>query len=262
MADADTSPGKGRGDGVSAADIAAELRKVIVEQDLGPGQRVGVERELAETYGVTRWVIRKGLELLERDGLILRTHGRKGGVFVAPKRVVRDLEPLVGLPEYVRKQGLEAGTMVLGTSLGRPDPDIANDLQLNDGEWAYQLQRVRLTGGIPLCLEFNHLPADLFPGLFDFPVNTSIYGLLEEQYGIRRGAAEETISVDAATREQALILQVATGTPVLIVDRTAKLEDGVVFERSREIYRGDRISILVHTGGDYRRHQVLLSDVD
>lgn len=242
----------------STDQLADSIERLITDRSLTPGDRIGAERELAERFGVSRWAIRKALEDLESAGLILRTHGRSGGVFVSPKKVVRDLSPLVGLPEYLRTQGIEAGTTILGTKAGSPEEKVRLDLELPQDDWAFQVHRLRLAGGLPLSIEVCNFSADLFPGLLDQPLNGSLYELLESEYRIKRGDAVETISVVKAAEQEASVLQVSIGTPLLVVERIARLKTGRVFESSREMYRADRMSIVVHTGGGSKASPYLL----
>ena len=240
----------------SAEQVAQAIEQMIADNGLTPGDRVGAERELAEAYGVSRWVIRKALERLEADARVLRTHGRSGGIFVAPKKVVRDLNPLLGLPQYLRAQGIEAGTTIMGTRAGPTSEQVAKELNVSPDTWVFQIDRLRLAGGLPLSLESVYFPAELFPGLLDQPLVGSIYDLLESQYGVQRGEAVETITATPANREEAATLQVSVGAPLLAVNRTAAFADGQVFEFSRELYRSDRTAITVRTsgGGAATRH--------
>lgn len=241
----------------STADQVAQLVTArIAAEGLAPGDRIGAERELAERYGVSRWLIRKALEQLEEQDLILRTHGRSGGVFVGHRKVVRDLTDLVGLPQYLRDQGLSAGTTVLGTRAVPAGDALAVELGLASDDWVFEIERLRLAEGLPLSLEVCCFPATMFPGMLGKALDGSLYEVLEGHYGIVRGEAIETITAIPADRERASSLQVPTGSPLLLVTRTAHLATGERFEHSRELYRADRIAITVHTSsaGPLKKH--------
>ncbi len=236
-------------DQTSALDIAADLRAAIRRDGLQPGDRIGAERDLAERYGVGRWVLRKALEELQSEDLIIRTHGRRGGVFVAPRKLVRDLDSLVGLPAYLRTQGLETGTTVLGTRVERAEGDVAKELKLTGDDLVFVVERARFAAGLPLSVETVWLPAEMFPGLLDHSLVGSMYELLESEYHVQRGQAIESISAAPANHDQAAFLQLAHGEPLLVVKRTALLTSGDPFETSEEYYRFDRMAITVHTKG-------------
>jgi GntR family transcriptional regulator len=236
-------------DETGALDIAADLRAAIRHDGLQPGDRIGAERDLAERYGVGRWVLRKALEELQSDGLIIRTHGRSGGIFVAPRKLVRDLDSLVGLPAYLRTQGLETGTTVLGTRVERAEGDVVKELKIAAGDLVFVVGRARFAAGLPLSIETVWLPAQMFPGLLDRSLVGSLYELLESEYHVQRGQAVESISAAPANHDQAGLLQLAYGEPLLVVKRTALLTSGEPFETSAEYYRFDRMAITVHTKG-------------
>lgn len=249
MPERTTKTGGNGGNEAAASDLAAQIRASIIAGDLEPGSRIGAERELAARYGVTRWVIRKALEELESEDLILRTHGRTGGVFVASRKLVRDLDQLVGLPEYLRAQGLETGTTVLGTRVVRAEGEVAKELHLTGDAYIYEIERARFAAGLPLSVETVCVPTDSFPGLLDQSLVGSLYDLLESKYHVKRGTATETITAAAADAKQAAALQLPVGTPLLVVRRTALLESGEPFEHGLEYYRFDRMAITVHTAG-------------
>ena len=104
------------------------------------------ERELAERLGVSRSTIRAALGDLERGGVIRRTRGRGGGIFVAERKVERDLTTLAGLPAYLRRGGFQSDARVLSTATVEADQDAAEALELPEGALLLEVVRVRLRG--------------------------------------------------------------------------------------------------------------------
>nr|ACJ12456.1 GntR family transcriptional regulator [Rhodococcus sp. T104] len=233
--------------GGSTEEIVGSIQSIITDRSLAPGDRIGAERELAQSLGVSRWTIRRALEQLESQGQILRTHGRSGGIFVAPKKLIRTT-PLGGLPVYLRAQGIDSGTTVLGTRAGPPDDEVAKQLGLESDAWVFHIERLRLAGGLPLVLETTDLPCELFPGLLDQPLG-SLYEILDSKYDIRPEVTVETITATTADREVAGLLQVSVGSALIFVTRTAELGSGRTFEFSRELWRADRTAITVRSDG-------------
>ena len=248
-------PGEARpvtANGSATGTVRREIEAEIESAGLQPGDRLGAERELAERLNVSRWVIRRALDELQSDGIILRTHGRGGGVFIAPQKVVRDLSGLVGLPAYLRAQGIESATTVLSTAMLPADAVIAERLQIAEGDLIYTIVRLRLANGLPLSIESCHFVTASFPGLLDQSLVGSLYDVLENVYGLERGEAVETIEAVPADHDQAVALQVTTGSPLLGVSRQARTSAGQVFEWSQEYYRGNRIAVSVHAHGATR----------
>jgi GntR family transcriptional regulator len=231
---------------VSLGPTALAARERLLAELGEPGSRLGAERELAERLGVSRSTIRAALADLERSGTIRRGRGRGGGIFVAERKVERDLETVTGLPAYLRRQGFESDARVLSTATIEADGEAAAELGLEAGALVLEVVRVRLADGEPISLERALFPADRFPGLLDRSLAGSLYELLREHYGLRTGEAEERIEVVAAGGAEARLLGLQRGAPLLAVARTAWDADGRAFERSHDLFRGDRARIVVH----------------
>lgn len=231
----------------SAEDIRDLLQAQITAGALKPGERLGAERELAQSYGVTRSLIRQALDSLERSGNVRRLPGRGGGTFVADPKIERDLSSVVSVPALLRKQGIVAGTRIVGTSMVAADRPTAEALGLEAGDLVFEVVRIRLADGNPISLEHARLPVTRFPGLLDLPLGGSIYDLLEEHFGVRPAGSVEHIEVVAATDHEAAILTVARSAPLLSITRTTTDRTGEPIEFSHDLFRADRTRIVVHT---------------
>ena len=231
--------------GAAVLAVRDALRAQIASGELAPGERLGAERELAQRLGVSRTTVRAALADLERSGAIRRARGRAGGIFVAPRRVERDLTSLTGLPAYLRRQGFQSDTRVISTATREAGTDSAAALGLAAGELVHEVVRVRLADGEPISLERASFPAARFPGLLDHSLSGSLYELLGERFGLAPGEAEERIEVLGAQAGEAQLLGLEPGAPVVSIVRTAWSTDGVAFEHSHDRFRGDRVRIVV-----------------
>jgi GntR family transcriptional regulator len=231
--------------GPAVVAVRGELRRQIADGELAPGGRLGAERELAERLGVSRSTVRAALADLERSGTITRSRGRSGGIFVAERKVERDLTSLTGLPAYLRRQGFQSDARVISTATVTAPDDTAVALGLAPGGLVHEIVRVRLADQTPISLERASFPADRFPGLLDHGLAGSIYELLEARYGLQPREAEERIEVVAAGAAEARLLEVRRTASLVSISRTAWDADGAAFESSRDLFRGDRVAIVV-----------------
>jgi GntR family transcriptional regulator len=231
--------------GPAAEALRDRLAAAIAGGDLAPGQRLGAERELAVRHGVSRSTLRSALDALETAGAVHRLRGRAGGIFVSERRVERDLSILTGLPAYLRRQGFQAGARVLSTATLGADAATAAALGLAEGGLVLEVVRVRLADEQPISLERARFPADRFPGLLDRSLAGSLYELLEAEYALRAGEAEERVEVVGATAAEAQVLEVRRGAPLVAIARTAWSTDGRPFESSHDLFRADRVRIVV-----------------
>lgn len=223
------------------------LLDLISTGALRPGDKLGTERELAAQLSVSRPTLRQVLAVLAQAGVVRRVPGRAGGTFVAHSKVDRDLSMIVGLPEYLRRQGFVAGTQVLSATMTGADDVTAASLDLAAGSLVVDIVRIRLADGVPISLERARLPADLVPGLLELPLGGSIYDLLDQQYGMRPQDVVEHLEVVEAGADEAALLGIAGGSALLAITRTSRTADGVPFEFSNDLFRADRTCVTFRT---------------
>jgi GntR family transcriptional regulator len=234
-------------DGRPVEEARHRLLDLISTGALRPGDRLGTERELALRLSVSRSTLRQVLAVLAETGIIRRVPGRAGGTFVAHAKVDRDLSVIVGLPEYLRRQGFLAGTQVLSATITGADEVTAGHLAIPVGDLVVEIVRIRLADGTPLSLERARFPADLFPGLLDLPLGGSLYDLLEQNYGVRPEEVVEHLEIAEAAAEESAMLDINQGAPLLAITRTSATASGRPFELSYDLFRGDRTCVTFRT---------------
>jgi GntR family transcriptional regulator len=236
-------------DGRPAGEIVEErLRELIAKGDFDRHARLPPERELAATLGVSRMTLRQALAALEGDGLVTRSPGRNGGTFIAQGKVERNLSRFYGVPEYLRNQGFEADCRVISANVQPADDETRRALKLPRGAPIYDLVRVRLADGVPISIEHCRLRADVFPGLLECPLGGSLTQLIAERYGRPLVKAFERLEAVAASEEEAAVLGIRAGAPLMSVHRVTYDADGVALEMAHDLFRGDRTRTVAWTG--------------
>ena len=237
----------------SDSPVAEQVRRRILADissgALVAGDRLGSERDLAHEFGVSRSTLRHVLAGLTQAGIVRRVPGRAGGTFVGHGKVERDLTRVDGLPAYLSRQGLEAGTRVLSTALVQPDDATRVALGLPEGGFVVDIVRLRLADGSPLSIDHTRLPADRFPDLLEQPLGGSLYELLATRYGVEVVESEERLEFAAATPHEATLLGVPKHAPLISVTRTARDGGGAPVEYSHDLFLADRTRILVRSSG-------------
>lgn len=251
---AEPGSGEPRAADPSQSRLVGEARQRVLDMissgALRPGDKLGTERGLAARLSVSRSTLRQVLALLAQAGVVRRVPGRSGGTFVAHTKVDRDLSVIVGLPEYLRRQGFVAGTRVLSATMSGADEVTAAHLELPAGSLVVDIARIRLADSVPISLERVRLPADLFPGLLELPLGGSIYDLLEEHYGVRPVDVVEHLEVVEAGPEEAALLEIPARAPLLAITRTSSTARGAPFEFSDDLFRADRTCVTFRTKAD------------
>ena len=234
-----------RGGAPAHVQIEEWLANAVASGTLAPGEQLPPERDLARRLGVSRMTVRHALASLQRRGLVARRVGRGGGTFVAEPKL--ELAGLAALSDQLRALGLAAGARVLSARELAAPTDVAEALALPAGAVVYEIVRVRLADGSPVALERGTYPADAFPGLLRQPLEGSLYELFRTRYDDVPVRAVERLEAAVASRDEAAALEVATGDPLLRVERVAHGASGRPLELGRDLFRGDRTRVVWET---------------
>jgi GntR family transcriptional regulator len=231
------------------AQIERWLMEVITRGELTAGQRLPGERDLAAALRVSRMTLRQALDGLARRGVLVRMPGRAGGAFVADPKIDCELAGAAGFTEQMRRAQRRPEATVLGAHTVAAPAPVATALALAPGSLVHELTRVRTADGVAMLVERSWLPAAGLPGLLDLPLTGSLRTLLDEHYGLAPQTAVEYLEPVTADPADAAALDVATGTPLMRVERTAWAADGTPVEFARHLYRADRVRLMVRSGG-------------
>lgn len=207
-----------------------------------PGDLIPSELELAGRFRVSQGTVRKAIDELSAENLLVRRQGK--GTFVATHseqqvqyRFLR-LEPDIGS----RATRGPAERQILDCRRLRAPAEIARMLGLRSGEPVFEVRRVLSFQGVPTILEDLWLPGEQFKGLSSEMLAShpgAMYALFETQFGIRMVRAKEKLKAVAADTESALTLGVAAGFPLLSVERVAYTYNDTPMEYRRGLYRTD-----------------------
>ena len=234
--------------------------------------RLPPERTLAKELNASRSTVRRALRMLAQDGVITVARGRSGGAFLVdlhhPERVPqiahgcninRRLTEIAGYNEMLLEQGIDVGNRVLALELENPEAHIAAQLEIDVAEPVVSLLRLRLADCAPLSLERMYLSFRRFPTLLDEGLGgaESMYGLLEERYGVSIASVEEQIEIGTASPQAAHLLAIEPGDAVLAIQRLARDTDDLPVECSFDIFRGDRTSLTVRMIGRKSRKTLI-----
>jgi GntR family transcriptional regulator len=226
------------------------LKKHLIEltEVLSPGSPLPPERALAERYATSRTTVRQALAELVIEGRLQRIQGK--GTFVAKPKVAQELQ-LVSYTEDMRHHGLSPETRILDIGYVTADEQMAALLGIRPGGRALRIHRLRLADGEPMSIDTSLLPARRFPGLRkELPRHRSLYETLATAYDVHLAEAEETIETVLATPEDAGLLGVDVGLPLLLLSRHAFDIHGEPVEWAQSFYRGDRYKFITRL----RRH--------
>lgn len=226
----------------------AQLSDVLAQlavKELGPDAAIPSERELMATYDVSRATVRKAIETLIAEGLLVRIHGK--GTFVARPRVESHLH-LASFSQDMRRRGLAPSTRLLEIGRERPPADAAGSLHLGPSEDAWRIDRVRLADGQPMALEQGWYVASALPDLDRRDLTGSLYQIFADDYGLAIDRASQTLWGESADGVIARRLEAPVHTPLLVFRRVSSA-GGRPLEHVVSRYRGDRYQVHMDLAG-------------
>jgi len=184
----------------------------------GPGSPIPSESELAARFGVSQGTVRKAIDEMAAEHLLVRQQGK--GTFVATHRDPGSFFRFLRLvPNHGELQMSQS--VPLECWRAKAGPDVARTLALEAGAPITIVRRLLKLGEEPVVFDEIYLPSELFPDLSleALRCGESLYSLFETRYGVRMIRADERLRAIAADRVSAELLQVSEGSPLLLVER-------------------------------------------
>jgi GntR family transcriptional regulator len=207
-----------------------------------PGESIPSEMDLAARFRVSQGTVRKAIDELAAENLLLRRQGK--GTFVATHAEQQVQFRFLKLVPDSGTRGSEGPAQrdIVECRRTRANADVTRALALRSGDTVLQARRVLSFGGIPVILEDIWLPAAPFKGLTAERLANyqgPMYALFETEFNVRMVRAEEKIRAIAASEAHAELLRVPLGAPLLSVERIAYTYQDEPMELRRGYYRTD-----------------------
>jgi GntR family transcriptional regulator len=199
--------------------VKDSLVRRLIDGSWQPGQLIPSEFDLARELGVSQGTVRKALDTMTAENLLVRRQGR--GTFVAEPEESRILFQFFRLAPDRGERSFPDSRQVKG-SKGRASRKEAALLGMAQGDDVWRIERIRTFGEEPLLVETITLPASRFPG-FDRigQIPNNVYRLYSQRWGITIGGASEKLKAIAASAADAAALGCSRGAPLLEITRTA-----------------------------------------
>jgi GntR family histidine utilization transcriptional repressor len=222
------------------ATVKASLRERIAKGGWQPGTRLPSERELVLEFGCARMTVHRALRELEEEGLIERRQG--SGSFVAELHPISNLLQVRDIHDEIRERSHAHSTRVCSVLPEKADAQTSAAMRLARGAPVFHVRLVHLENGVPIQLEDRHVNPALAPDFLarDFTQVTPSFVLFEHA---PLTEAEQVVEAVLATPEQALLLDVAEGSALLMVSRRT-VSQGAVASVARLYHPGARYRLI------------------
>lgn len=221
--------------------LANILREQIENGTWKANEAIQSERQLEQQYNLSRPTIRQAIDLLITQGYLYRIHGK--GTFVSPPKLQKGIFELTSFSEDMRNRGLEPGQIFLEFGLTTPPKKIRTRLEISDlQKKVLRIKRIRTGNGEPIGIQdsYLNLPEGKEISQQELEERGSIYAILQEKFGIYPAEADETLEVTLASEEEASLLTIPLGSPLLLNERILYSQDRKAIEFVSILYRGDR----------------------
>src|SRR5439155_1127113 len=200
--------------------IKGLLERSLENGEWRPAEAIPSEHDLARRFGVSQGTVRKAIQSLASDNLVVRRQGK--GTFVTTH--TEEKTSTFRFLRIRRNDGHDEypASRLLDVRRSKASADIARLLELKAGDAIILLRRVLEYSGEPVLFEEITLPAALFKGLTKAKLDAyrgSMYSFFETQFGVRILKAQEKLKAIAADAATAAILKVSAGQPLLAVER-------------------------------------------
>ncbi|MCJ7435053.1 MAG: GntR family transcriptional regulator [Anaerolineales bacterium] len=221
--------------------VKEAVRALIASGELKPGDMLSSEFSLSEQVGISRLVVHRAYRELVTEGLLIRK--RAVGTFVSPatKRSYTVVGPLFSMTESLSTDALEPSNKILLQEVIPASEEVRNGLKLPEGARVIHLRNLRFAKQLPFAVEEMYFSFERFPALANLDLNNrSVYVTLEKLYDAHPQEALDLITADSASSQEARLLGINKGAPVMRVKRMSSDRSGLPVEYSKIVFHADR----------------------
>ncbi|MEZ9134354.1 GntR family transcriptional regulator [Vibrio sp. 10N.286.52.B1] len=215
---------------VKYLDIYETIKRRIVEGYYTSNEKLPDGTSLAREFDCSELTIKKALDILVKDGLVVRKRG--SGSYV--KQPLSKVAPkhLYGTKSNAAHIGNKLETKVVNYSVIPACAHLAARLNCDEGDMLYHLIRVRIIDNRPHTIEYTYMPINVITGLSKRHVENSVYEYITEELGLKIHSSTMEITVGNSTELEAQQLGVELGENLVNVEQIVYLDNGEIFEYS------------------------------
>lgn len=229
--------------------IHASLRRRILSGELGAGDKLPPQQEMAESFGVTLMTLRQALAALEADGLLRAERGR--GTFISDRPVDIRFDNLSSFVAQMQAAGVAMRTDVLAVDHLDAEAPVADGLAVNPGDPVVCATRLRSADGVAFSLQRSFFAAGVLPveAAADL-VEVSLYDLFESTVGLSVAEARESMTGVSLSSDDASVLGAEVGSAAILSIRISVTQFGQPFLYDEALLVGGRCTITANRTSD------------
>lgn len=226
--------------------IAEDLQKKIDEGVYKADDQLPLSSELEVQYGASKMTVKRALDYLVQQGLIVKRRGSgtfvKGLAFSDLDKLIRhSRSQILGMSAAYSGHRIES--CVLAFEIIPAPADVAARLRLEPDAFVYHIVRVRTLDGSPRSFERSYMPIERIPGLRRQHAEHSIFAYVRNELHLHIQSSHRLVKVRRATPQEEAELQLPNGSPVAVVHETYYLSNGQPFNYSITTHEPDHFAL-------------------
>lgn len=223
-------------------EIAEDIRNGILQGKYNPNEQLPLEKEMCEQYGVSRITIKKAVDELVIQGLVIKRRGSGTFVKALDNDDVQELslaKQFEGFTEAHKNENIYS--KVVKFEVVHPTEEVATKLKITCDDFVYYIIRVRYANDEPCVIEYTYMPIGLIPGIKNDILINSVYKYIEKELKLKIKSAHRVIRAILPSELEQEWLEIGSYFPILEVEQVGFLDNGQPFEYSKAHHRSDKI---------------------
>lgn len=223
--------------------IHDQIKKEIEEGKWHVGDRLPSERELSETFNVSRMTLRQAVQTLADEGILERKIG--SGTYVARKKVQETMIGTTSFSDIVEEQGREPSSKTISYFVTKPSSSEMEKLNLTEKDDILKMERIRYADDVPICFEVASIPYEIVKNFHKEEITLSLYKAIANEGTRIIGKSSQKISAVIASEKIAHFMDIKRGEAILKVSQISYFDEGTPFEYVRSQYVGERFEFFL-----------------
>ncbi|MFO8068816.1 MAG: GntR family transcriptional regulator [Alkalibacterium sp.] len=221
-------------------EIYTDIKEKIINGDYTATEQLPFEKDLCESYNTSKMTVKRALDLLVEEGLIIKRRG--SGTFVkdlSEKEIVRitQTNQISGLTSFYNNKKVKSN--ILTFKVVQANEIVQDKLNLKPESFVYDIHRVRIVDDKPVVIEQTYIPIERVPGLEKKHLEGSIYKYITDDLGLTIQSAHRRFTVKKASDEEAGYLAIEHNDPIAVTEQIAYLDTGDSIEYCVTKHRSD-----------------------
>jgi len=219
------------------------IKQKIVNGEFQPNQKIPSESELSKLFHVSRITVRNAITELVDEDLLVKKQGK--GTFVSIPKIEDNILEDISFSLTCKINQVKPGSKIIKNIIKDASERDILELNLHANDKVVYLKRIRYADDEPIILEYNFFPSKYAFLLNEDLENQSLYEILNNKYGITRAKSKKTIEITTASEEEASLLSISKGDPLLLHREIVYDKNNNPIHRTKQLILGDKFKFVV-----------------